>query len=89
MAAQCLNVPYDEAKQIIGKSTGDDMLVFREVDRLLKHGLRPLEAAYNLEDGSEVRRSVVLNDPRTLVYPFRRSEVPFANAIRFGIHGNG
>ena len=88
LAAQCVNLEYGEARKIIGDSTGEDMLALMEADRLLKHGVKPLDAVYSLEDGKEVRRSVVLSNPRTLVYPFRGKEVPLANAIRFGVHGN-
>ena len=89
LAAQCVNMPYEEARAVIGNSTGDDMLVLMEVDKLLDHGIKPLDATYKLENGEEVHRSVALNDPRTLIYPFRRQETFDANAIRFGVHGHG
>ena len=88
LAAQCVNMDFNKARELIGGSTGDDMLVLKEVHRILSHGVQPLDAVYTLKNGTEVRRSVGLNNPRTLVYPFREQGIPLGNAVRFGARGN-
>ena len=88
MAAQCVNVPYGKALELINGSTGTDMLNLIEVDGMFAHGVRPLAVRYEV-DGKEVSRNVKVSDPDVLVYPFRGSKVHKGPAIRFGLHGHG
>ena len=88
LAAQCVNMEFNDARLLIGGSSGNDMMVLKEIHRILSHGVQPLDAVYTLEDGTEVRRSVGLTNPRTLVYPFREQGISFGNAIRFGARRN-
>ena len=84
MAAQCVDMDYEDALRTINDSTQESMLVLQEVDALLKHEVAPVTVKYEVR-GEEYSRTVEIDDPHSLVRPFRRRDVSKKHAIRFGV----
>ena len=84
LAMQCINMEFDAAYEIINNSVGKDITYLKEVDKLLHHSVMTVEIVFNIDD-KEVRKSIEVDDPNTLVLPFLGSEESAGSPIRFGL----
>lgn len=84
LAAQCTNLEYKVAKEIIDNATGRDLLILKRIDDFLFHGIKPLVLKYTYK-GKERRETIDVTDVNTIVAPFRRSEELEGSAIQFGL----
>lgn len=84
MAAQCINLPFKDARQLIDGAMGDDLFTLHTVDQYLTHSIKPLEISYT-HQGRACNSRVDIDDPLSIVAPFRGQEEPAGNTIRFGV----
>lgn len=84
IAMQCVNLDREKAQRMVDDATGRDLLLFTEVDKLLFHGVLPVTLKFK-DKGNERSASVEIDDPRSLVWPFRGDEDSVKNSIRFGV----
>lgn len=84
LAAQVININFEDAYEIISNAFGSDLVTLNQVDGYLSHSVQPLSVTYNY-NGELVTEQVPLDDPLTLIYPFCRPEDVKRDTIRFGI----
>ena len=86
LAAECTNLPFEEAWKLICDATGEEMVLLHRVDDILFHGVMPLEVKFlNKETRQEDSISVRLDHPQTLVFPFRKPQDTEESAVWFGV----
>ena len=85
MAAQCVNLEFNQSRELIENAIGNELTLLGKVDKLLDHGLLPLDVYYKDLNGKEQHARVELDDPYTLVWPFRGPEGVKDGSIWFGV----
>ncbi len=85
LASECINLEFDKALSIIDNAIGEELVVIRKVDVLLWHGVLPVSLAYTTTDKKEQHISVEIDDPLSLVWPFRDNKELEDDSIRFGL----
>ena len=92
LAAQCINMEYDDALERINKCSGSEMLALQEFDTLFDHGIMPVSCNIKVKDKKgkeqEVHRNVDIQNPHSLIYPFRGHDLHKKSPIRFGVAWN-
>lgn len=83
LAYSVQNMEPAEARKIIMATIGSDRDLLDEVATYLDFGLKPIEFACEEEFCDNIL-SVQLEDPTTVVFPFRSSKESAKNRIKFG-----
>lgn len=84
MAAQIINHTFCEAKDLVDNSSCEDIVTLKEIDNYLFHGVRPLTITFEHE-GRRISKTVAIDDPQSLVWPFCGNKAIKGSAIRFGL----
>lgn len=95
MAASCCNLEFNDAYRTISNAIAGEMTRLHKVDKILFHGVKPLDIDYAVtseKDGKKIRNvrraRVLLDNPYTLVWPFRESGESDGDSIQFGLPGD-
>jgi len=86
MAAQCAS-PFDESLTLINNLDGADLVTVKRIDEYLGHGIQPVVITFTHKD-KEYRKTVSLDDPHALVWPFRGHTENADDPICFGLQAD-
>ena len=95
MAYQCINMDPEEALPLIKKAVGLSVVGLDHLDKLFRHRVSPVtlkwkqKPAAEGEPEKEYTKTVEIDDPTALVWPFRGSEEHVGDAVRFGVPRGG
>lgn len=83
MAAQCRNFDFKTSREIVYNASPTDARILAEVDRMMSHGLKPVERPCVCGEKITITLDTGGTDHQ-LVLPFRQDEKSFAGRIRVG-----
>lgn len=88
MAYQCINRDPAEILPTIKGAMGQEYLDLQELDLLFRHRVNPVEVKWKVGE-QEYSELVEIDNPTSLVWPFRGQEESRRSTIRFGLPGAG
>lgn len=89
LASMCVNQPYEDTYAMLSNTTdADDMRDIEDIERMLEHGLKPIEIGYEAKssNGEIINRklSIKLEGRQALLMPFRDERASIRSRIQFG-----
>lgn len=85
MAYQCTSSDPGDVLPKVKAATRSELLDLQDMDAAFYHRTDPVRLEWKQKDGKEFSETVWIDDPTSLVWPFRGPDKPDGSTLRFGL----